>query len=634
MDFFRSQETARQNTFKLIVLFGLAVLSIIVLTNFLVMVFFGLIGNQPGTDQPSNSVIFCSVGVGIVVLIAMGSLYKIMMLSGGGKCIAEQMSGELVVEGGNDIKKQRLLNIVEEMAIASGLPVPSVYVIPGDAINAFAAGHWPSDAVVGVSRGALKKLTRDEMQGVIAHEFSHILNGDMRMNIRLIGILHGILLIGLVGYHLLRFTPRSRDIKGVASYVALGIGLVVIGYGGTFFGNLIKAAVNRQREYLADSAAVQFTRNPDGIGRALIRIGAGKKGSAIDTPGSAEISHLFFCQGFISSFNTFFATHPPLDKRIRRILPAWDGVFRSYRTPDIDAKKKTAKVDPKERLKKAHVGILAAGASILSKDNVVEQVGRPTGDHVAYARQVIADLPQDLKNSFHSSYGAQAVIYSLVLDKEEAEREKQMLYLKKESDQGVYDEVMKQAKIIAILTTAQRLPLMDLAFPALRQLSTDQYLEFKKILAGLIASDNKVMFFEWTLQKIVVHHLDRVFISRKNVRSKEPGLKRAREAGTIIVSLFVNTMKQKGFRRQDVFAEALKESRWIDADLLESGSFDFKDIDAALNDLVSLKPRYKKMLIQACVAAVVTDKHVSAHETELLRAVSSGLDCPMPPIIL
>ena len=632
MDFFSSQDTAKRNTARLIAFFVLAVISMVVLTNLLVMLALGFLNPQALAGQQVNWPVFFAVGCGVLAIVTLGSSYKVMQLSGGGDKIADQLGGELIAPDNGDVKKQRLLNIVEEMAIASGVPVPPVYLIPGNAINAFAAGHTYSDAVIGVSRGALDKLTRDELQGVIGHEFSHILNGDMRLNIRLMGVLHGILVIGLIGYYLLRFTPRSRNSKGSGGFVLLGLGLVVIGYGGTFFGNLIKAAVNRQREYLADSAAVQFTRNPDGIGGALIRIGSTKEGSVLNTPGIAEISHSLFSQGFTSSLTAFFATHPPLGKRIKRILPSWDGQFKPLVPPDDSTAHKTAPAS-KERLDKSRIGMMAAGAAVMSSTKVVGQIGNPTANHVSHARKLIEAIPEDLKKSIHSSYGAQAVIYALLIDQNVAERKNQLHYLSNAVDTATYNEVMKQTPQTAALGAAYRLPLVDLALPTLRQLSFNQYEEFKKNLLALIAADNKLHVFEWTLQKIVLHHLAGVFENNSRTAEKEPSIKRAKEAGTILLSMFINNLQQKGIDKEALRKEVLQEIQWIDTERLIGEKFSLRDLDAALNDLVGLKPRYKEMLLSACTTVVLADKHVSTLETELLRAVSSGLNCPMPILL-
>lgn len=630
MDFFTSQDVAKRNTTKLIVLFALAVISMVVLINLAVMIGMGFFNLESGEQVQIDWTIFFAIGFGVVTLIGLGSWYKIQALSGGGDKIAQQMNGEIVFSDSSDSKRKRLHNIVEEMAIASGVPVPSVYIIGGSGINAFAAGHSYSDAVIGVSRGALEQLTRDELQGVIAHEFSHILNGDMRINIRLIGVLHGILLIGLIGSYLLRLTPRSRNSKGSAGFVVMGIGLVIVGYSGTFFGNLIKAAVNRQREYLADSAAVQFTRNPGGIAGALIRIGSTKNGSLIKQAGVEEISHALFSQGLTS----LFATHPPLKKRIKRILPAWDGTFTPLTvTPTRQADTKN-KQTTKERLSKKDIGMVAAGAAVIHGRKIVDQVGRLSQDNIVSARQFIDTLPKRLKQAIHTPYGAQILLYSIVLDREENERRKQLLYLEATLDHGTYNEVTGLATLVPSLKSGQRLPVVDLALPSLRQLSSNQYQRFKENLMALIAADKKISFFEWVLQKVVIHHLDGTFSNSTRTITKEPSIRRAGEAGAILLSVFLNNMKQGGLSRQEVVAEILPNTRWLETKKLHNTEkISLKELDAALDDLVGLKPRFKKMLLEACATVVMADKQVLTQETELLRAVASSLNCPMPMTI-
>ena len=295
MNFFESQDNARRNTWKLIVLFGLALLSLIVVTNLIVMFVFGFAGSgmtsMAATSSPQfNWSTFLTVSVAVTGVVLLGSLYKVNALSGGGARVAEMMDGKLLVSGTRDLHEKRVLNVVEEMAIASGTPVPPVYLMEEAGINAFAAGYSPSDAVIGVTRGTIETLSRDQLQGVIAHEFSHILHGDMRINIRLIGVLHGIMVLGIIGYTLMRTGAFQRRSKNAGGIVFLGLGLIVVGYVGTFFGNLIKAAVSRQREYLADASAVQFTRNPDGIAGALMQIGTHSERSYLQNPKNAENS--------------------------------------------------------------------------------------------------------------------------------------------------------------------------------------------------------------------------------------------------------------------------------------------------------------------------------------------------------
>ena len=312
MDFFQSQDTARRNTTRLIVFFALAVICLIVITNLLVMVLFGFL--QTGEEGVTLEVIaaqfdwevFFIIGALVTLVILGGSVYKTLALSGGGTTVAESLGGRLISHNTTDLHERKVLNVVEEMAIASGTPVPPVYLMDDEqGINAFAAGYTPSDAVIGVTRGTIAYLSREELQGVIAHEFSHILHGDMRLNIRLIGVLHGILLIGLIGYYILR-SVRGGSSKNAGPILGLGLGLLVIGYAGTFFGNLIKASVSRQREFLADASAVQFTRNKQGIAGALKKIGGHSYGSVLDTPEAPSMSHAYFSTGVSSFLQSMF----------------------------------------------------------------------------------------------------------------------------------------------------------------------------------------------------------------------------------------------------------------------------------------------------------------------------------------
>ena len=332
MNFFESQDAAKRNTSRLILLFALAVISLIIVTNLLVMLVFGFANTELTSVGVNESLgldweMFLMVGAAVAAIVLIGSLYKIGTLSGGGARIAEMMNGKLLVAGSEDLRERQVLNVVEEMAIASGTPVPPVYLMEEEGINAFAAGYSPSDAVIGITRGAINTLNRDQLQGVIAHEFSHILHGDMRINIRLIGVLHGIMILGIIGHHLIRggvYGRRSKDSGGI---VFLGLGLMVIGFVGTFFGNLIKAAVSRQREFLADASAVQYTRNPEGIGGALMQISQHSNRSYLDNPNSEEISHSLFEEARVSPLSRLYATHPPLEQRIAAVLPGWDGNY-------------------------------------------------------------------------------------------------------------------------------------------------------------------------------------------------------------------------------------------------------------------------------------------------------------------
>ncbi len=325
-DFFERQDVARRNTKWLVAMFIFAVIGIVGSTFVATALVLGA-ANEHGRFSFEVPLLASAAALGLIVI---GSLYKTAQLAAGGTVVAERLGGRRVYPNTIDPVERRLLNIVEEMALASGVPVPPVFLLSREqGINAFAAGYSPSDAVVSVTRGCAQQLTRDQLQGVVAHEFSHILNGDMRLNLRLIGVLHGILLMGLVGRELLRFGSyssggnRSRRNDSGAYLLLIGLAFMVIGFLGLFLGNLIKAAASRQREFLADASAVQFTRNPEGIAGALRRIGAAIFGSKLISPRADEASHMYFAEGI----STLFASHPPLRERIRRIDPQWDGKY-------------------------------------------------------------------------------------------------------------------------------------------------------------------------------------------------------------------------------------------------------------------------------------------------------------------
>lgn len=635
MNFFELQDRARQSTAKLVVLFFLAVFTLIILTNLLVMFAFGYVNPQYLTLETFLRQVdwdmFLMVGLGVIAIVAFGSLYKIYSLGGSGEKVAEMMGAELIVDGTGDTYKQRVLNVVEEMAIASGTPVPPVYLLHEDSINAFAAGDSPSNAVIGVTRGAIEKLSRDELQGVIAHEFSHILNGDMNLNLQLIGILHGIMILGLIGYYLLRAGGRSRNSKNGGGVVALGLGLLIIGYGGTFFGNLIKASVNRQREFLADASAVQFTRNPGGIAGALKRIGSDAVGSTLQNPNGAEISHALFGDGIRHKFTSLFATHPPLEKRIRQIEPNWDGKFDFHPIAESQTTEKTPSQDPRFNAAGA-AGLMAGAATVMNSGAFVDRIGQLNDAQINYAHQVLSELPVEVKQAAHDPFAARALIYFMVLDDAPAMRQQQLRHLATAADDGVYAETVRLAKQFAKLELTHRLPLLDIALSTLRQLSKRQYLLFKENLNTLVAMDDRIHLFEWTLQKIVFHHLDIVFEEKKQLAGQLK-LAQAQQACAVVLSLLVHAGKPQGVSKAHAFAVAKEKLAGLDIALLPANALKLDLVSTSLDQLAQLAPLTKPSLLKAFAKAIVADQQVSVAEAELFRAIADLIDCPMPPLV-
>ncbi len=638
MNFFESQQNARTNTTRLVVLFVLAVICLIVLTNILVAVALGVIqpaqlnslGNGQGWQNNLDWQTFMLISAAVIAVVGVSSLYKMAALSGGGASVAEMMNAELVVNDSGDINKQKILNVVEEMAIASGTPVPAVYLLDEDGINAFAAGYKPGDAIIGITRGAIETLSREQLQGVIAHEFSHIFNGDMRLNIRLIGVLNGILVIGMVGYFILRSAAyggrvrvRSSKNDNGGGIIFLGIGLIVIGYAGTFFGNLIKAAVSRQREYLADASAVQFTRNPEGIAGALKQIGASSAGSLIENPNAAEISHTFFSQGVTTFLSGLFATHPPLEARIRAIEPNWNGEFvvSTSKKPATEQTAETTQPSQKEKL-----------AGIFTTAAVLDHIGNPQAEHLQHAQKLLDRIPSVVKRYAHEPHGARALIYVLLIGDDADIREKQLAHLKQHADPGVYDDCVKLLEWTNAIDADQRLPLIDISMPSLRQLSDNQYALFMNNMDALIKMDGKISLFEWSLQRIVKHHLAPVFA--KTIRPATIlTISQTRPECETVLSFLIHACKQQHMSDEEVFALAQNNLGVDGLQFQGLSSLSLDRLDQAIHKLNQLKPLEKPALLKACAAAISADDVITPTEHELLRAIADTLDCPMPPLL-
>lgn len=638
MNFFESQDAAKRNTGKLIVLFALAVLSLIVVTNLLVMIIFGFTGTELTSNTASNALqfdwyTFLVVGAVVTGIVLLGSLYKISTLSGGGARVAEMMNGKLLLSGSQDLQERRVLNVVEEMAIASGTPVPPVYLMEESGINAFAAGYSPSDAIIAVTRGTIQTLSREQLQGVIAHEFSHILHGDMRINIRLIGVLHGIMVLGIIGFALMRGGVFSRRSKGSGGIIFLGLGLIIVGFVGTFFGNLIKAAVSRQREFLADASAVQFTRNPNGIAGALMQIANHSGRSYLENPNSAEISHALFEEGRASALGGLTATHPPLEKRIGAILPGWDGNYDLIKSRRSEADTEPVKGKSEATTAKDKASAILTGVTgVLITDAIINQVGNPTSKHLSYANSLMQRIPQALLDAAHEPSAARAIVYFLVLSDVEPIRQQQLSFLEQGADTGVYSELQRLIAAVESVPAEFRLPLITLALSSLRQLSKNQYRLFKENFHALIAVDKKINLFEWASQKIVFHHLDAVFEKGRMPKLGKRDLKKCQASSVVLISILAHSNKQEGISAAEAFAKGIAKLPFAGT-LRAVNSISFEALNAALDDLMLLKPLQKPALLKACVACITADNEVVPIEAELLRAIAATLDCPMPPLL-
>ena len=642
MDFFSAQDEARKKTTLMITLFAIAVVLLVVLTNLFLMAAMAIAagesdpGHLPGVAgfmQQFSWPQFFTVGSGVAAVILLGSLFRSWTMGRGGKAVAEMLGGSLISSSSREPEHRRLLNIVEEISIASGTQTPLVYVMQDEpGINAFAAGITTGDAAIVVTRGCLSQLNRAELQGIIAHEFSHILNGDMRLNMRLIGILFGILMLGLIGRFLIRISATSRSSSKQGNglpLIALGAGLFILGYAGTFIGNLIKASVSRQREYLADASAVQFTRNPDGIGGALIRIGALKNGSLLRNADAAEFSHTFFSEGVRNNYLSLLATHPPLKQRIVRILPQWDGKFIAAdierRRPAQQINKPAADSDAQRRRMVAETTVL------LELFQHIGQSARPDAETIAYAADMVGSIPQAVLQNSRDPYSARAIVFALLVDTDVDKAAQQISVLQKHTEEGVARLTRQLLPVIRQMHPQQRLAVIELAVPALRELSNRHFQLFKRNIDALIQFDADVTLFEWTLQKIVVCSLAADHSTGSLQSDKSRLLGQLLPECAILLSVIARSSAQDEAEIGKAFRAAANELETDKIHLLASHEATVEALESALEKLVQLRPLHKQRLLRACAVCVSADGRVAAVEVELLRAISLLLNCPMPP---
>jgi Zn-dependent protease with chaperone function len=649
MDFFEAQAAAHRTTLRLVALFIGALVALVALTVALVATVIawtspptGLLSWQKVLHAVSPQLVLGIAG-GVVALVTVASVFRLLSLSGGGRSVAESLGGRLVASNTGDPREKQLLNVVEEMAIASGLPVPPVYLLEEDGINAFPAGYGPDDAIIGVTRGTLELLDRDELQGVIGHEFSHVLNGDMRLNLRLASVLFGILVIGILGRSLVGYRAGGRRGgrrgSGPAQVAALAAGLMLIGYVGTFFGTLIKAAVSRQREFLADASSVQFTRNPDGITRALRKIGGHHAGSRLGHGRAGEMSHMFFGQAVGGLWGGLGATHPPLDDRIRAVFPAWDGSWlpaqpAAARAPATgsDAASAAAPEGLAAAFDALEILPAALGAGARGSD-VEARLGRVCPDDVARARTLIDGLPRVFHEAAHDPFGARAAIYALLIPEPAAPA---LALLDERAERGVPALLRDLLAHRDALPAGARMTLVHLAMPALKSLSEEQYRSFREHLVALIRLDAGVSRFEWVLHQVVLKELRPHF---EGVRRRRLGSARLAEEEDACWAL-LSTLAQIDHAPEDAedACRAGLRSLGLEFALTRRGGLapredpDQRRLTAAMRRLRRLHPLDQPKLLKAAIATVEHGGRVTPEEHELLAGVAAALDCPLPPL--
>ncbi|UQA54156.1 M48 family metallopeptidase [Vibrio sp. ED002] len=617
MDFFDHQDTARQRTGLLVFLFSLAVLIITGLVSVLsIAIYYGVTGEPFDQRTAITYTLLCFGGVALIV--AISSMFRLSELSSnGGRGVAESIGGKLISSNTTDTKHRQLLNVVEEMAIASGIPVPPVYVMQEErGINAFAAGMSIDDAVIGVTQGALDSFSRDELQGVIAHEFSHVLNGDMRLNTRLIGVLFGITCIAHLGHlvldnthHTSRSSRSSSDSdKGFAVIMLVAIVCLVLGWVGTLFGSMIKAAISRQREFLADASAVQFTRNDQGISGALKKIGGHASGSSLNAQASSQMSHMMFGQSSLSGFTGFFATHPPLEERIRRIEPNWDGSF-------LHRSQNHASAFGNEQ-----VSGFSSDADFGST-HLETQVETKTSELSETGKLLISQLPQGLVDIAREPYSSRFIALLLIFDGSDVQREMIKGHI----------PLVSHAKLLPWLDydlpLHLRLPLLELALPALKSISEGQKSRLCQVLRELSQTDNQYSLGEWC----VINLLEKQLIAPFGSTRQNKTFKQLKESVHWLLRelAWVTHSEHEGAQR--AFNASLKSLGFAETTLVEPNN-DWRLSRAALELLLQLKPLQRRQFVKACRLAIESDGKITVAEGELYRVIACFLEVPEPPL--
>lgn len=641
-NFFKLQDDARRKTFWLILQFALMVILLILATYVLCVWGLHLVQQQQqGFEGPVNWIqpeLFAAVASIMGAVVAGGSMIRFAQLASGGKAIAQMMGGKEVETNTREITERRLLNIVEEMALASGMPVPTVYLMTEEkGINAFAAGRGQGDAVVAVSQGAIDYLTRDELQGVIAHEFSHILNGDMTLNLRMLALVSGIMGLAELGRLFMNVASRSqmvttdsegntRDNRGLL--IAIGIALLALGAIGAFLGSLLKAAASRQREFLADASAVQFTRNPEGIGGALKKIGGLQSGSEVHAARADEVSHMFLANPLSgASLINMFATHPPLEQRIRAIDPQWDGKYPEVVPVNEDGTREInpdpRRVPPIKNLPRfpgmPHIPIPIVLAGIDS-------------DEVRPADPEYPDEPGILGQGVREPFSSRAIVYCLLLDEKPENRQEQIAILTRLVDRKDLEEVHRLLPTIDAVPEGARLEVLNRLQPALRRMSPPQYKRFRTAVDQLIGQDQKVSLFEYTLRCLVIHRLDLAYGLRREVIGNNGNVASLTPSVVVILSHLANEGNSSQSGAEKGFQVGLQNflGQSPPASLVRKPDTTLRDFHMGLLHCVRAVPQIKRRILDACGACALVDGKVTIPESELVRAVAAVLDCPVP----
>jgi Zn-dependent protease with chaperone function len=630
MNFFEQQDIARRNARLLLWSFAAAVVLLVLLTNAALAGFlwfnenYNVYSGSRGGWQTYFDYFtvqrFGWISLGMVTTIGLVAVFNWLRLATGGKAVAEGMGGRRVLPQTDSREEQRCLNVVEEMALAATMPVPALYVMDDErGINAFAAGITPADAVIAVTRGTIHQLQRHELEGVIAHEFSHILNGDMRLNIRLAAMLKGITFLSDAGYVLMHSRSRGYRMSGgsgnngQALVPLMGLALWLFGWVGGLAASCIKAAIGRQKEYLADASAVQFTRNPDTIGDALKVIGGYVPGTLVHAARASEMSHIFFGQIRHSLWDTF-ATHPPLDERIKRVDPRWNGNYikRREQNPATSAA--------------AEVGVNRAAIvmAAMASSTIAAAADANFSD-----RTPVNGIPGILLSNSHEPLGATAISFALLLSPLESIRSRQLGAIESTGVAGLASLTATLQQELAALAQGQRLPLLERCLPALKSISAQQYRLFKDTLIVLIQADREIELHEWCLYQVIRHYLDPEFVRVKPSKPRYSKLAKVQLAVRQVLSVLAY---EGSGEPQAVFRQAADQLGFKSLALMPSDHCSVQAFSAAVNQLADCYPLLKPRLLKAMATSAGADGQLTGTEHEIIASMAAVMDCPLPAL--
>ena len=631
MDFFERQRAARSTSVRLVLLFTLAVISIVVINDVIVAILF--------RDAPTATIVGWLIAVTIITLLIIGggTASKMVALRAGGAAVAQSVGATAVDPSTSDPRLRRFVNVVEEMSIASGVPMPRLFVLdqePG--INAFAAGYTPADAAVTVTSGALDRLNRDELQGVIGHEFSHVLNGDMRLNVRLIGLLNGILLLGLIGLRFLQFGGgRSRDSKNGNPLLVIAIAMVVLGFVGQFFAGLIKAAVGRQREWLADASSVQFTRQTTGLVGALKKIAGLPAGSTLsDRHGAKQVSHMLFGEG--SRLSSLYATHPPLDKRIAALDPTFDPKEVARLREEYAAQQ------PDGMAEDATMGLSGpappptpgrAESTHVDPTQISSRVGTLTADDLARGVALSQRIPADYRTLASEQSNAVPLLVAMVIDERPDVRDRQLHAVTTRLGARTAVTAARLADQLTRLDPILRLPVVALATPSLVARPQPERDALIAALDELARADSSITVFEYCMTRLIGSYLLDATSPRRRSRPGRASATAMQDAALNLLSVIAAAGNADRTAAERAFRTGLAKLLPGSSAAYNPATEMWRALDAGWDALDSLNEQNKQVLVESLVAAIADDGVITPAEAELLRTTCGLVHCPLPPLI-